>query len=174
MGWAPRYDLEPYAMLADVAAQQRDAAALRRYVPLAEATARRYGHALYAAIAHRACGVENMLAGNWEAAEMYLEQALAMFQEADTPWQLGGTYVELGHLAAARGNQELARAHYACALEFFEALQAAPDAQRTRQALAALDGGSSANSLTAQGTANDVMSSRLLHSKGPGLDTTLS
>ncbi len=59
-----------YAMWADAAAQQGDAAALQQYAPLAEELAVRYDHKLYQAIAHRAWGVAHRLAGSYIDAEV--------------------------------------------------------------------------------------------------------
>ena len=52
--WIGDHDFD--AMLADAAALQHDEIALRRYAPLLEELALRYGHLLYQAIAHRAGG----------------------------------------------------------------------------------------------------------------------
>jgi tetratricopeptide (TPR) repeat protein len=133
-------DHDLYAMLADAAAQQRDAAALRQYAPLAEETARRFGHKLYQAIAHRAWGVAHRLAGRsaYAEAEARLNQALALFHELDTRWQVGRTLFELGELAQAQQNIAGARDHFAHALAAFEELQANPDAARTRAAMETL------------------------------------
>jgi hypothetical protein len=132
--WVGEHDL--YAMLADAAAQQRDEAALRRYAPLAEESAARYDHKLYQAIAHRAWGIAHRLAG--EEAEPRLSQALALFQQLGTRWQVGRTLYELGELAVARRDAARARDYYGRALALFEVLKAAPDAVRTRAALEAI------------------------------------
>jgi hypothetical protein len=126
-------------MLADVAAQQRDLAALRQYAPLAEETAAQCGHELYQAIAHRAWGVAHRPAGEYAEAEVRLHQALALFQALDTRWQIGRTLFELGTLAAARAETPTVRDYYFRALTAFEDMRAAPDAARVRAALAALD-----------------------------------
>ena len=127
-----------YAMLADVAAQQHDLAALRQYAPQAEALAARYGHSLYLAIAHRAWGVAHRLDGSLGEAESRLQQALALFEGLGTRWQIGRTWYELGEVAQASGRTAQAREHFTRALESFETMQAAPDAERTRAALADL------------------------------------
>ena len=134
------HDYDAYAMLADAAAQQRDAVALRQYAPLAEETARRYGHKLYQAIAHRAWGVAHRLAGRsaYAEAEARLNHALALFHELDTRWQVGRTLFELGELALAQNHTANARDHFTRALAAFEAIHAAPDAARTRVALESL------------------------------------
>lgn len=126
-------------MLADVAAQQRDLAALRKYAPLAEETATRYGNILYQAIAHRAWGVAHRLAGEYAEATARLNQALELFQGLNTRWQIGRTLSELGELAVACAEAAAARDYFSRALAAFEAMKAAPDAARVRAALEALD-----------------------------------
>ncbi len=126
-------------MLADVAAQQRDLAALRQYAPLAEQLASRYDHVLYRAIAHRAWGVAHRLAAEYAEATGRLNQALESFQDLDTRWQIGRTLSELGELAVARAEAAAARDYFSRALAAFEAMKAAPDAARVRAALEALD-----------------------------------
>lgn len=132
MGWSSFGDHEVYTMLADVAAQQRDEAALRRYAPLAEQAARQYGHTLYQAIAHRAWGVAHRLAGEYAEAEARLKRALAFFQGLETRWQIGRTHSELGELALVQSDTNAARDHFSQALAAFEAMRAAPDMARTR------------------------------------------
>ena len=126
-------------MLADTAVQQRDLAALRQYAPLAEETATQCGHVLYQAIAHRAWGVAHRLAGKYDQANVRLHQALVLFQDLDTRWQIGRTLAELGELAVARAETTTARDYYSRALTAFEEMKAAPAAARMRAALAALD-----------------------------------
>ncbi len=126
-------------MLADIAAQQRDLAALRQYAPLAEETATQCGHVLYQAIAHRAWGVAHRLAGEDVEANVRLHQALVLFQDLDTRWQIGRTLFELGELAAARAETTTARDYFSRALAAFEEMKAAPDAARMRAVLAGLD-----------------------------------
>ena len=132
-------DHDLYAMLADVAVLQRDVDALSRYAPLAEASADRYQHRLYQGIAHRAWGVLRRLRGEHAEAETRLRAALGQFEPLDARWQIGRTLFELGELAAARRQTEHAREAYARALSAFETMRAAPDAARTRAALASLD-----------------------------------
>lgn len=124
-----------YAMLADLAVQQRDEAALRHYAPLAEELARRDGHKLYQAIAHRAWGVAHRLAGEYAEAEARLKQALQLFEGLETRWQIGRTLRELGELAQAQGDIAAARDYFSRALAAFEAMQAAPDMARIRATL---------------------------------------
>src|SRR5512143_2455555 len=94
--WPGDHDL--FAMLADAAAQQADEAMLRKYAPLAEALAMRYGHVLYQAVAHRGWGVAHRLAGEYPEAEARLQQALTLFQQLGTAWQTGRTLADLGEL----------------------------------------------------------------------------
>ncbi len=129
---------EGYAMLADLAVQQRDETALRHYAPLAEELALRDGHKLYQAIAHRAWGVAHRLADEYAEAEARLNQALQLFEDLETRWQIGRTLRELGELAQAQGNIAAARDYFSRALAAFEALEAAPDAARTRTVLESL------------------------------------
>ena len=134
--WVGDHDL--YAMLADAAARQRDEAALRQYAPLAEATARRYEHKLYRAIAQRAWGVLHRLAGEHSEAEARLHLALELFQELGARWQVGCTLFELGELGLARAQDGAVREQFVHALDAFESLGAAPDAARTRARLSSL------------------------------------
>ena len=134
--WVGDHDL--YAMLADAAAQQYDEIALRRYAPLLEEMALRYGHLLYQAIAHRAWGVAHRLAGETTAAKRRLQQALDIFRTLGTRWQLGRTHFEWGELAAAQGDIVAAHDHFTQAQNAFAAMQAAPDLARTHKALASL------------------------------------
>jgi hypothetical protein len=128
------------ASLADAAAQQRDLAALRKYAPLAESLALRCGHSLNQAIAQRAWGVAERLAGDTAQSAARLRTALGLFEKLGTRWQQGRTWYELGELAAAQQDRLNARDSFGRALELFEAMQAAPDAERTRAALRNLDG----------------------------------
>ena len=127
-----------FADLADAAARQRDEPALRKYAPLAEAAARRIGHRLYQAVAHRAWGVAHRLAGEYAEAAGRLNHALQLFQELDTHWQLGRTWLELGELAVALNDGPKALDCFQRALDDFEVMRAEPDAHRARAALAAL------------------------------------
>ena len=128
-----------YMLLADTAAQRRDADAVERYAPRLQALAERDDHRLFLAIAHRAWGVALRLRGRHDAAEARLQQARLMFGQLSTNWQLARTLVELAELALARGETAIARGHLTQALAGFEAMGARPDVERTRAALAALD-----------------------------------
>jgi tetratricopeptide (TPR) repeat protein len=126
-----------YAALADAAAQQFDQLALRKYAPMAETLAERYHHRLYLAVAHRAWGVAHRLAGDFALAAGRLDQALRLFEDLNTRWQLGRTWLEFGELAKAQRRPAQARECFQRALDLFVAMRAAPDAQRARGALAA-------------------------------------
>ena len=128
-----------YAMLADAAAQQRDEAALHEYTPLLEETAASLDHTLYLAIAHRAWGVIHLLEGEYAQAEARLNQALELFQEIETRWQIGRTLYELAELALARAEPDQARDYLSRALVTFEDIKALPDMTRTQAAILELD-----------------------------------
>jgi len=134
-GASPGSDHDLYAMLVDVAAQQRLQADLQKYAPLAEETAMLIDHKLHLAIAQRAWGVAHTLAGEYAQADRRLQQALEIFTAYPAPWQIGRTHFEMGELARAQGKTEQARDSYSRALEGFEELRAAPYARRTRLAL---------------------------------------
>jgi tetratricopeptide (TPR) repeat protein len=134
--WIGEHDL--YAMLADAAAQQRDESALRKYAPLAEELASRYDHKLYQAIAHRAWGVAHWMAGQHAESKTRLDQALELFQQLDTRWQIGRTLFEMGELALSRNENKDAHEYFSRALSTFSSMGAMPDATRTREKLAML------------------------------------
>lgn len=134
--WIGDHDL--YAMLVDVAALQRDEATIWRYAPPAEELARRYSHRLYQAIAQRAWGVAYRLAGDYSEARVRLNQALELFSQLNTRWQIGRALFELGELAAAQANTVTAIDHFSRALAAFEEMRAASDVTRTRTALEGL------------------------------------
>ena len=129
-----------YAMLVDAAAQQRDEAGLRQYAPLAEEAAARYDHKLYKAIAHRAWGVAHRLGGQPGESASRLQEALGLFEQLGTRWQIGRTLFELGELGISQNQGEAARDYFLRALSLFEAMQAAPDAARARAMLERLSG----------------------------------
>ena len=128
-----------YAMLADAAAQQRDEAALHEYTPLLEESAASLDHTLYLAIAHRAWGVIYLLEGEYAQAEARLNQALDLFQELETRWQIGRTLYELAELAQAQAEPNQVRDYLSRALVTFEDLEALPDMARTQVAMRELD-----------------------------------
>ena len=132
-------ETELYFMLADMAVQQRDEAALLQYAPLAEEMAIRDGHLLYQASAHRAWGVMHLLRGEYAAAETRLNQALELFQGLETGWQIGRTLFELAEVALGRTDPAEARDYFSRALAAFEEIAAAPDMARTQAALESLD-----------------------------------
>jgi len=131
-------ETERYYLLADLAVLQRDEAALRQYAPLAEETALQDNHRLYQAGAHRAWGVLHRLTGEYAQAESRLNQALKMFQEMDTRWQIGRTLSEAAEIRLAQADPDQAEQYYYQALDLFEQIGARPDATRIRQALALL------------------------------------
>ena len=134
--WVGEHDL--YAMLADAAVLQRDESALQKYAPLAEEFAARYDHKLYQAIAHRARGVLHRLAGEYVEGESKLNEALDIFSDMNTRYQIGRTLFELGELATAQTDTAKAREYFTRALAAFESMQAVPDATHTRNALGRL------------------------------------
>src|SRR5512135_3427787 len=83
------HELDLYASLTDIAAQQRDLAAIRQYAPLAEQFAARDRHQLYLAVVHRAWGVAHRLAGEYAEAGPRFDQALEIFNALGTRWQIG-------------------------------------------------------------------------------------
>ncbi len=126
-------------MLADMAMQERDESALRRYAPLAEETAARDGNLLFLAVAHRAGGVLQRLSGDYEEAKARLNKALDLFEGLGTRWQIGRTLFELGDLAGASAGPAEARGFFSRALEAFEEIGAGPDAERVRAALESMN-----------------------------------
>jgi tetratricopeptide (TPR) repeat protein len=129
-----------YMMMTDSAALVRDEAALRRYAPMLEELARRDDHRPYLAIADRAWGIAHRLAGDCDAAETRLVQAIEVFTELESHWQLGRALFEMGELELARSNGAAAREYYSRALAAFGTIQARPDAARTRAVLESLGG----------------------------------
>ena len=126
-----------HMMLADSAATARDEDAIRDHAAPLEELAARDDHRPYQAVAHRAWGVAHRLAGEYDQAEKRLNQALELFEDLQTEWQMGRTLVELAELEVARTDQPAACDYLARALSLFEELEAAPDVERTRQALQA-------------------------------------
>ncbi len=127
-----------YAMLVDAAVLQCDQAGMRKYAPLAEKSAKDFGHRMYMAIAHRAWGVMHTLAHEYPQAEARFEQALKIFNDYPAPWQIGRTLFNMGELERAQLKIEAASDYFLHALAAFEALRAAPDITRTRAALETL------------------------------------
>lgn len=127
-----------YMMLADSAAQLRDAAALPQYASSLEELAIRDDHQPYLAVAHRAWGVAHRLDEDYAEAGDRLEQALAIFEKSQAHWQIGRTLVEMAELAQAQADQTGAQAHLTRALAEFESIGAAPDMKRAQAALETL------------------------------------
>jgi hypothetical protein len=116
--WVGDHDL--YAALVDIAVRERNEVQIRRYAPLAEETATRYGHRLYQAIASRALGVLHLIDKEAELAQARLERALDIFTELETHWQIGRTYFELFNLAKSSGEKEKAQSYLSLSQGAFE------------------------------------------------------
>jgi hypothetical protein len=116
--WVGDHDL--YAALVDSAVRERNEAKIRRYAPLAEETATRYGHRLYQAIASRAWGVIHLMDKEPKLAQVRLEQALNIFTELETQWQIGRTYFELFGIAKSSGEKEKAKNYLSLSQSAFE------------------------------------------------------
>lgn len=132
------HDHEIYMILTDIAVEMRDADALRKYAHPLEKLADRDNHRLYLAIAHRALGVADRLAGEHAEAENRLKQALGLCTKLGARWQIGRTLFELGELNLNQSNTK-AREFYSQALGSFEEIQAEPYTEKTRQALNLLE-----------------------------------
>jgi hypothetical protein len=133
------HEHDAYAILADVAARQRDATALQQYAPRIEALAERDNHRLYRAVALRALGVASRLDGELSASQRRLETARDQFAALGARWQMGHTLLELAEGARAQTDSAQVRALLAEALNLFQIMGAEPDAERTRDMLAALN-----------------------------------
>ena len=72
------------------------------------------------------------LTGQYSEAETRLNQALEIFQQTDSRWQVGRTLCEMGELAVEEANATGAREYFSQALNVFESIDAAPDVERTR------------------------------------------
>ena len=132
------HDHEIYMTLADTAMELQDAEALSKYAPELEKLASRDHHKLYLAIAHRAFGVGHRLGGEQAPAETRLMQALELFTQLGAHWQIGRTLFELGEVNLTLAPTK-ARNYYSQALGYFEELNEAPYAERTRVALSSLE-----------------------------------
>jgi hypothetical protein len=120
--------------LADTAVELQDGEALSNYAPELERLAIRDQHKLYLAIAHRAFGVRHRIYGEQAPAQTRLMQALELFNQLGARWQIGRTLFELGALTLTVSPMK-AREYYSRALGYFEEMNAAPYAERTRVAL---------------------------------------
>lgn len=116
--WVGDHDL--YAALVDIAVRERNEVQIRRYAPLAEETATRYGHRLYQAIASRAEGVLHLIDKEPKLAQAKLEGALEIFTELEAQWQIGRTYFELFGLAKSSGEKEKAKRYLSLSQSAFE------------------------------------------------------
>jgi tetratricopeptide (TPR) repeat protein len=132
------HDHEVYMILTDTAVELHDADAIRKYAPELERVAARDGHRLYLAIAQRARGAAHLLSGEHAAAENDFKEALGLFMKLGARWQIGRTLYELGELYLAQ-SKEKAREYFSQALGAFEAIQAAPDMERTHATLDSLE-----------------------------------
>lgn len=124
-----------YMILVDSATIVRDESTILKYAPLLEELAKRDDHHPYLAIAQRAWGVAHRLSGAYDDSETRLKEALELFSELDTRWQIGRTLYELGELELARSNMDQAREYFAEALEKFKSLKAAPDIERVNSVI---------------------------------------
>jgi tetratricopeptide (TPR) repeat protein len=127
-----------YMMLVDTAAHARNEAAIRKFAPQLEALAVRDDHKPYLAIAHRAWGIALRLSGDYQDAENRLKQALLIFEDLESSWQIGRTQFELGELALARTDGAAAHSYFMLAQTRFEELGAKPDIARTAAILESL------------------------------------
>lgn len=128
-----------YMMLTESAAQLQDADGLRRYASQLESLAELDDHRPYLAVAHRAWGIAHRLESEYAEADTRLRQALELFTELGTPWQMGRTFFEMAEMDLARSDGASARENLSQALMNFEAIQALPDIKRARKALEELD-----------------------------------
>jgi len=131
-------DHDLFAMLLNAAVMQRDTASLWKYAPLLVEEAVRLDHKLYLAVTHRGWGVLHTLMGEFTEAKEHLEQALVIFQDLETRWQLGRTCFELGELAVVRSDNGEAQKQYISALKLFEEMGASPEAARALAKLESL------------------------------------
>ncbi len=129
------HDHDVYMALTDAAAQQYDASAIELYAPWLEELAQRDNHKLYLGVAFRARGIAQRLAQNYDDAADSLRRAFEIFETMETRWQSGRTLVELGEMERAQQHADAARDYFARALDAFDALGAAPDAERVRARL---------------------------------------
>jgi hypothetical protein len=129
------HDHHVYMLLTESAANRRDTADLARYAPRLAELAERDNHRLYRAIAYRAQGVAERLAGSLDEARAHLNQALVAFAQLNAGWQIGRTECELAEVDLAGGDRIAGREHLGRALAAFDALKAGPDAERMRAAL---------------------------------------
>jgi tetratricopeptide (TPR) repeat protein len=123
-----------YMMLVDSAAMVGDEAAIRKFVPVLQDLAERDDHRPYLAVAKRAAGIAQRIAGKHKKAEELFKAALEIFGEMDAQWQLGRTFYQMGELELARSNPDQAEGYFAQALEAFENVGAGPDIARTNAA----------------------------------------
>ena len=128
-----------YMMLVDSAARAGDETGIRSYVSRLEELATRDDHRPYLAVAHRAWGIAHRMAGEYTEAEVHLKQALEMFEELGSYWQIGRTLFALGELALSKSEIEAAGDYFSRALVAFEGMNAEPDISRTNAMLESLN-----------------------------------
>ena len=68
-----------------------------------------------------------------------MNQALDIFNDMNTTYQIGRALFELGELAVAQTDAIKARDYFTRALQAFEAMQATPDVARLQTALEKLN-----------------------------------
>ena|SRR5258708_461425 len=127
-------DLDVLVLFAEYAAERSlpgQAAYAQRALQAAEAV----GHQLYQGSARWALGQAHLRAGALDEAETSFAQALELFQAVPAPWQAARTWLALASVDQARAQPELARPMLELALSEFQALGAAPDAERAVAAL---------------------------------------
>jgi len=130
-------DVEPELVRAKIIVTQGETRALRDAV-MVEEKLHDGQNRRNLARARRVAGQAMMGLGELEQAEPKLREALALFEQLDTPWQQGRTMAALGELWRRRGEATLACGYFSRALVIFEQMQAVPDAARTRLTLESL------------------------------------
>ncbi len=125
-----------YMMLAEAAARIPDSEALKRFATRLEELAGRDHHRPYLAVANRAWGIVHRLEGDYDRADSRLREALSIFKELESRWQIGRTELEMAELKKAIVDREGARDHLTKALALFKALGAGPDLANAQAALA--------------------------------------
>ncbi len=128
-----------YMMMTEAAAKAQDLGRLQLLAPKLEELATRDDHMAFLAVAHRAQGIAHRLAGEPVEAVARLNQAMDIFTELETGWQIGRTYFEMGEVALSMSDVGRAQGYFNQALASFEAMKAMPDIERTQAALGALN-----------------------------------
>lgn len=76
--------------------------------------------------------------GNFDEAKRLINEASAIAEKTDFLWLRAAVERDVGRIEQWRGDLDAARQHYSMALALFEQKGDVPDAERTRQALAAI------------------------------------